>query len=91
MVGWSGERDQFARRRSQHRSIGLVLPYKFWRRPAVVHPQGRDVTGAVRLFAKAGPVPGFFTPPAGNSALIFFDVTYTDPARIPQLLSHAIR
>jgi hypothetical protein len=28
--------------------------------------------------------------PAGNSGLMFFDVTYTDPARIPRLLAHAI-
>jgi len=39
----------------------------------------------------AGPVPGFFTRvPAGNSGVMFFDVTYTDPASIPRLLSHAI-
>ena len=65
--------------------------------------QGRDVTGAVRLFAKppadtlpvdgpqAGPVPGFSTRvPPGNSGLMFSDVTYTDPAQVPRLLSHAI-
>jgi Peptidase family M23 len=69
----------------------------------VTDDQGHDVTGAVRLFATppddtlpvdgpgAGPVPPFFTRvPAGNLGLMFFDVTYTDPARIPQLLSHAI-
>ncbi len=69
----------------------------------VTNEQGRDVTGAVRLFARppddilpvdgpgAGPAPGFFRRvPAGNSGLMFFDVTYTDPAQIPRLLSHAI-
>ena len=69
----------------------------------VTDDQGHDVTGAVRLFAKppadtlpvdgpqAGPVPGFFARvPSGNSGLMFFDVTYTDPAQVPRLLSHAI-
>lgn len=69
----------------------------------VTDEQGPDITGAVRLFAappvdtlpvdgpEAGPVPRFFTRvPAGNSGLMFFDVTYTDPALIPRLLSHAI-
>ena len=69
----------------------------------VTDAQGRDTTGAVRLFAvppddnlpvdgsAAGPVAGFFTRvPAGNSGLMFFDVTYTDPARIPRLLSNTI-
>jgi hypothetical protein len=69
----------------------------------VTDDQGRDVTGAVRLFAtppndtlpvdgpQAGPVPGFFTRvPAGNSGLMFFDVTYTDTVQIPRLLGHAI-
>jgi Peptidase family M23 len=28
--------------------------------------------------------------PAGNSGTMFFDVTYTDPARIPRLLAHAV-
>jgi Peptidase family M23 len=64
---------------------------------------GRDVAGKVKLFAtspddtvpidgpEAEPVPGFSTRvPAGNSGLMFFDVTYTDPARIPRLLAHAI-
>jgi hypothetical protein len=72
-------------------------------RNLVTDDQGRDVTGAVRLFAappddtlpvdgsQAGPVPRFFTRvPAGNSGLMFFDVTYTDSAQIPRLLSHAI-
>ena len=69
----------------------------------VTDDQGHDVTGAVRLFAKppadtlpvdgpqAGPVPGFFARvPSGNSGLMFSDVTYTDPAQVPRLLSHAI-
>ena len=37
------------------------------------------------------PVPGFaIRVPGGNAGLMFFDVTYTDPARVPRLLAHAI-
>ena len=37
------------------------------------------------------PVPPFSTQmPAGNSGLMYFDVTYTDPAQVPHLLAHAI-
>ena len=58
--------------------------------------QGNDVAGQVELFATAqfpGPLdtPSFTASvPAGNAGLMFFDVTYTDPAQIPRLLSHAI-
>jgi hypothetical protein len=39
----------------------------------------------------AQPVPGFSSHvPARNAGLMYFDVTYTDPARIPRLLAHAI-
>ncbi len=73
-------------------------------RNLITDEQGRSVAGKVKLFATpppddtipddgAGvvPVPGFSTRvPAGNAGLMFFDVTYTDPARIPRLLAHAI-
>ena len=65
--------------------------------------QGRDVAGKVKLFTSANdnlppdpeeerePVPGFSTSlPAGNSGLMFFDVTYTAPDRVPKMLAHAI-
>jgi hypothetical protein len=40
---------------------------------------------------EAEPVPGFSTRvPGGNSGLMWFDVTYTDPTQIPRLLAHAI-
>ena len=65
--------------------------------------QGRDVAGRVRLFGPSpdeiapidGPeakvVPNFSTRvPAGGAGLMFFDVTYTDAAQIPQMLAHAI-
>ena len=36
-------------------------------------------------------MPGFSTSlPAGNSGLMFFDVTYTAPDRVPKMLAHAI-
>jgi hypothetical protein len=39
----------------------------------------------------APPVPGFSARvPAGNAGLMFFDVTYTDPAQVPRLLAHAL-
>ena len=39
----------------------------------------------------AQPVPGFSSRvPAMNAGLMYFDVTYTDPARVPRLLAHAI-
>ena len=74
-------------------------------RNLITDAQGRSVAGQVKLFATspdntvpddgpgaaAQPVPGFSTRvPGGNSGLMFFDVTYTDPARIPRLLAHAI-
>ncbi len=61
-----------------------------------------DVTGLVQLFDTAaaalpddGPAAGSPSGysarvPAGNSGLMYFDVTYTDPARIPRLLAHAV-
>jgi hypothetical protein len=58
--------------------------------------QGDDVAGQVELFATAqfpspSATPSFTASvPAGNSGLMFFDVTYTDPAQIPRLLAHAI-
>jgi Peptidase family M23 len=64
--------------------------------------QGRNVAGKVKLFTspddtlppdpeKREPVPGFSTRvPAGNSALMFFDVTCAAPDRVPSLLAHAI-
>jgi Peptidase family M23 len=66
--------------------------------------QGRSVAGKVKLFAAspggtlpadgpepAQPVPAFTTRvPAGGAGLMFFDVTYTDPAQVPRLLAHAI-
>ena len=69
----------------------------------ITDTQGRSVAGKVQLFATspddtlpddgpaAEPVPGFSTSvPAGGSGLMFFDVTYTDPAQVPRLLAHAI-
>jgi Peptidase family M23 len=68
----------------------------------ITDPQGRDVAGKVRLFARSPddtvPVDGGTQPmvsftarvPAGNAGLMFFDVTYTDPALIPRLLAHEI-
>ncbi len=50
----------------------------------------------MELFATAQFPSPFVTPsftasvPAGNAGLMYFDVTYTDPAQIPRLLSHAI-
>ena len=36
-------------------------------------------------------MPGFSARmPGGNAGLMFFDVTYTDPAQVPRLLAHAI-
>jgi hypothetical protein len=74
-------------------------------RDHVVDAEGRDITGMVRLFdtsAAGGALPadgpgaesatgGFsMRVPGGNSGLMYFDVTYTDLAQIPRLLSHAI-
>ena len=73
-------------------------------RNLITDAQGRDVAGKVKLFvtpaesppaARPGerrePVPGFSTSvPAGNSGLMFFDVTYTAPDQVPSLLAHAI-
>jgi len=74
-------------------------------RNLIIDEQGRDLAGKVRLFATfpdntlpdtdpeqaAQPGPSFTTRvPAGNSGLMFFDVTYTDPAQVPHLLAHAI-
>jgi hypothetical protein len=72
----------------------------------VVDAEGRDITSMVQLFntsAAAGALPadgpeaGSSAPdrfsmrvPGGNSGLMYFDVTYTDLAQIPRLLSHAI-
>ena len=74
-------------------------------RNLIIDEQGRDLAGKVRLFAtfpdntlpdtdpeqapQSGPS---FTArvPAGNSGLMFFDVTYTDPAQVPHFLAHAI-
>ena len=65
-----------------------------------------NVTGMVRLFDNSaaagvlpadGPATGSSQPsgystrvPAGGSGVMYFDVTYTDPAQIPRLLGHAI-
>jgi hypothetical protein len=73
-------------------------------RNLIADAQGRDLAGKVRLFATSPddippvdgsepmqPGPTFTTRvPAGNAGLMFFDVTYTDPARVPRLLAHAI-
>jgi hypothetical protein len=69
----------------------------------ILDAQGRDVAGKVRLFAaspdevppeddpEAEPPSSFSTRvPGGSAGLMFFDVTYTDPAQIPPLLAHAI-
>ena len=70
----------------------------------ITDTQGRSVAGQVKLFVTSpddippddGPEPvqpgsPFSTRvPAGNAGLMFFDVTYTDPAQIPRLLAHAI-
>ena len=69
----------------------------------VVDDDGHDLTGLVQPFDTsaagalpddgpgAGSPPGFSTRvAAGNSGMMFFDVTYTDPARIPRLLAHAV-
>jgi peptidase M23-like protein len=72
-------------------------------RNLITDAQGRDVAGKVRLFSvspdalphedpePAEPaLPFSARVPAGNAGLMFFDVTYTDPAQIPRLLAHAI-
>lgn len=75
-------------------------------RNLITDEQGRSVAGKVGPFltlpggappsdgARAEavqPVPGFSSRvPARNAGLMYFDVTYTDPARIPRLLAHAI-
>ena len=72
----------------------------------VVDTDLRDVTGTIRLFdtSAASTLPadgptagspalpsGYSTRvPAGGSGLMFFDVTYTDPAQVPRLLAHAV-
>jgi hypothetical protein len=72
----------------------------------VVDAEGRDITGMVQLFDASGAggalpadgpevgpsAPGGFSMrvPGGNSGLMYFDVTYTDVAQIPRLLSHSI-
>src|SRR5262245_15964205 len=58
----------------------------------IIDEQGRDLAGKVRLFATFPDNTPSFTArvPAGNSGLMFFDVTYTDPAQVPHLLAHAI-
>ena len=63
-----------------------------------VDREGNDVTGKVLEFpvpaAERDPEPGsqrFFTQvPGRGGGLMLFDVTYTDPGQIPQLLAHAI-
>jgi hypothetical protein len=75
-------------------------------RNLITDEQGNDVAGKVAPFLTlpddtppddgagaeaAPPVPGFSSRvPARNAGLMYFDVTYTDPARIPRLLAHAI-
>ncbi|MBV9199349.1 MAG: M23 family metallopeptidase [Alphaproteobacteria bacterium] len=71
----------------------------------ITDPQGHDVAGKVQLFARSsldtepedGVQPATQSPPgftarvpAGSAGLMYFDVTYTDPALIPRLLAHAI-
>jgi hypothetical protein len=72
-------------------------------RNLVMDAEGRYVAGKVRLF---GAPPGDSSPvggpeaesaqnfttrvPPGGTGVMFFDVTYTDPASIPRLLAHAI-
>ena len=58
--------------------------------PFVMSPGGVPPEDGVGAEA-AQPVPGFSSRvPARNAGLMYFDVTYTDPARIPRLLAHAI-
>ena len=60
--------------------------------------EGNDVTGKVKRFGRPElvdpepePVPEFSKQvPGERGGLMFFDVTYTDPAQIPRLLAHAI-
>jgi hypothetical protein len=72
-------------------------------RDHVTDDDGHDVTGLVQLFDTAGAgtlpndgpgaasSPGYSTRvPAGNSGMMFFDVTYTDPSQVPRLLAHAV-
>ena len=73
-------------------------------RNLITDPQGRSVAGQVELFVTspddtvpddgleaAESVPGFSTRVlGGNSGLMYFDVTYTDPDQVPRLLAHAI-
>ena len=72
-------------------------------RNLITNEQGNDVAGKVAPFRgvpppedgvgadTALPVPGFSSRvPAVNAGLMYFDVTYTDPARVPRLLAHAI-
>jgi hypothetical protein len=54
----------------------------------VVDADGRDIAGMVQLFDTPD---GFsMRVSGGNSGLMYFDVTYTYLAQIPQLLSHSI-
>ena len=72
--------------------------FKSTGRNFVVDDDGREITGKIRQFDTSlidGPSegPGAATSPrlmAGRSGLMFFDVTYTNPAEIPALLSHAL-
>ena len=75
-------------------------------RNLITDEQGNDVAGKVAPFVTspggvppedgvgadaAQPVPSFSSRvPARNAGLMYFDVTYTDPARVPRLLAHAI-
>ena len=58
----------------------------------IIDEQGRDLAGKVRLFDTLpdNTLPDTTRVPAGNSGLMFFDVTYTDPAQVPHLLANAI-
>lgn len=70
-------------------------------RNLITDEQDRSVAGKVGPFLTlpsdgagaeaAQTVPGFSSRvPARNAGLMYFDVTYTNPARIPRLLAHAI-
>jgi hypothetical protein len=74
-------------------------------RNLITDEQGNDVAGKVAPFLTlpggapppddggeaAQPAPTFSSRvPARNAGLMYFDVTYTDPARSPRLLAHAI-
>jgi len=62
-------------------------------RNLITDVQGNDVAGKVTsVIPPAVPMPTDFSNsvPAGNSASMFFDVTYTDPDQVPSLLAHAM-